>query len=352
MYSNCMFCRAALGANEMVEHFPIGQRLAFDAIKGRLWVVCRRCERWNLSPLEERWEAIEECERAFRATTLRVSTDNIGFSQLRDGTELVRIGKPLRPELAAWRYGDQFGRRRRRMLVGSGLGLAVLGGVIVAGAAIGLSVVGAWTAYEAVRAVTRGSPDSVVAVISDGDGFAVPVTAAVLALSRLAWDSDTLTWALELPTTRDGLMILRDAEAMRAAAFLMPAANRFGASRAVTREAVELFERHQSPEALFRALASQWDGTGMGYRDLPNGRIELVAHGPHGYLTRLAPAERLALEMAAHEDTERAAFEGELRELEAAWRRAEEIAAIADDLLLPPDVRQILGERADQVDPR
>ena len=35
-------------------------------------VVCRRCERWNLTPLEERWEAIEDCERAFRATTLRV----------------------------------------------------------------------------------------------------------------------------------------------------------------------------------------------------------------------------------------------------------------------------------------
>ena len=72
MYSNCIFCHAGLGANEVIEHFPVGHRLAFDGAKGRLWVVCRRCERWNLTPLEERWEAIEDCERAFRATTLRV----------------------------------------------------------------------------------------------------------------------------------------------------------------------------------------------------------------------------------------------------------------------------------------
>ncbi|HMH86422.1 MAG TPA: hypothetical protein VK529_10795, partial [Gemmatimonadaceae bacterium] len=63
MYSTCLFCHTELGANEAVEHFPVGRRLAFDAAKGRLWVVCRKCERWNLTPVEERWEAIEECER-------------------------------------------------------------------------------------------------------------------------------------------------------------------------------------------------------------------------------------------------------------------------------------------------
>jgi hypothetical protein len=103
MYSTCLFCHTTLGANEAVEHFPVGRRLAFDAAKGRLWVVCRKCERWNLTPIEERWEAIEECERSFRDTRLRVSTDQIGMSRLSEGLELVRIGKPLRPEFAAWR---------------------------------------------------------------------------------------------------------------------------------------------------------------------------------------------------------------------------------------------------------
>src|SRR5687767_1870588 len=99
MYRTCLFCSSALGSNEAVEHFPVGRRLAFDAAKGRLWVVCRKCERWNLTPLEERWEAIEECERAFRATRLRVSTDEIGLARLKEGLELVRIGEPQRPEM-------------------------------------------------------------------------------------------------------------------------------------------------------------------------------------------------------------------------------------------------------------
>ena len=29
MYSTCLFCHAQLGANEVVEHFPVGRRLAF-----------------------------------------------------------------------------------------------------------------------------------------------------------------------------------------------------------------------------------------------------------------------------------------------------------------------------------
>lgn len=72
-----MFCRRPLGDNEVIESFQIGRRLAFDAARGRLWVVCGRCERWNLSPLEERWEVVEDCERVFRGTRVRVSTEHI-----------------------------------------------------------------------------------------------------------------------------------------------------------------------------------------------------------------------------------------------------------------------------------
>ena len=112
MYSTCLFCHRDLGRNEAIELFPIGRRLAFDADRGRLWVICRRCERWNLSPLELRWEVVEACERRFRDTRTRVSTDNIGLARLPEGLDLVRIGRPNRPEFAAWRYGDQFGKRR------------------------------------------------------------------------------------------------------------------------------------------------------------------------------------------------------------------------------------------------
>lgn len=42
MYSKCLFCHSDLGANEVIERFPVGGRLAFDEAKGRLWVVCGR----------------------------------------------------------------------------------------------------------------------------------------------------------------------------------------------------------------------------------------------------------------------------------------------------------------------
>ena len=131
MYSTCLFCTSHLGRNEVIERFPVGGRLAFDAARGRLWVVCRACGRWNLSPLEERWEAIEQCERRFRATRLHFSTDEIALARLPEGLELVRIGAPQRPEFAAWRYGDQFERRRMRTLAVTG-GLVTVGGLALA----------------------------------------------------------------------------------------------------------------------------------------------------------------------------------------------------------------------------
>src|SRR5690606_19315615 len=138
MYSTCLFCTKPLGTNEVLETFPIGRRIAFDERRGRLWVVCRHCERWNLSPLEERWEAVEACERMFRDTRIRVSTENVGLARHREGLELVRIGAPLRPEFAAWRYGDQFGRRRRRALLYGAGGIALFAGINFTGlAAVG-----------------------------------------------------------------------------------------------------------------------------------------------------------------------------------------------------------------------
>ena len=58
----------------------------------------------------------------------------------------------------------------------------------------------------------------------------------------------------------------------------------------------------------------------------------------HGRSSAFRVATRLALEMAAHEETERRALEGELYLLEEAWKQAEEIAAIADDMFLPASV--------------
>src|SRR5262245_37781527 len=153
MYSTCLFCNQPLGTNEVLERFPVGRRLAFDASKGRLWVVCRKCERWNLTPLEERWEAIEACERMFTSTRMRVSTDNIGLARLSEGLELVRIGNALRPEIASWRYGDQFGRRRRKHLLISGAAIAAVGGILVLGPATGIVAGGGWGSWQIINSL-------------------------------------------------------------------------------------------------------------------------------------------------------------------------------------------------------
>lgn len=46
--------------------------------------------------------------------TLRSATEHIGLARLEEGTELVRIGKPLLPEFAAWRYRGVFKKRYQR----------------------------------------------------------------------------------------------------------------------------------------------------------------------------------------------------------------------------------------------
>ncbi len=48
--------------------------------------------------------------------------------------------------------------------------------------------------------------------------------------------------------------------------------------------------------------------------------------------------------MVSHEDSERRALEGELHILEEAWKQAEEIAGISDDLFLPSEISTRLTE--------
>ncbi|MGH7593263.1 MAG: hypothetical protein ACRELE_05365, partial [Gemmatimonadales bacterium] len=164
MYSTCLYCTGNLGSNDVLETLPIGRRVAFDAAQGRLWVVCRRCEKWNLVPFDTRLETIDACERYFSEARLRFSTDNIGIARVQEGMELVRIGPAERPEFAAWRYGDQFGRRRKRMAVQFVAASAVAGALVVsrhlllpiASGGFGLQVVNwAHILYRRRRAVVR-----------------------------------------------------------------------------------------------------------------------------------------------------------------------------------------------------
>jgi hypothetical protein len=356
MYSTCIFCHSDLGKNEAIEHFPIGRRLAFDASRGRLWVVCRKCERWNLTPLDERWEAIEECERAFRATKLRVSTDNVGLARVRDATELVRIGSPQRPEMAAWRYGDQFGRRRTRHYIYTGAALAVGAGIILAGPATGIIAGSSWGLWNILSTTNTLYQQRRVRARLNLPISTLPVAIRLKQLNRVSLLYEMGRWALHIPYESPDSVAARrrvsglwnrwapgvelttqvtgDA-AIQAAAKLLPAINASGANRNEVTSAVQIIEDAAVPDVLFaRYAAPDWTAT----------RRRASANTPGSLLTKLPKEVRLALEMATHEDSERRALEGELSLLEDAWKEAEEIAGIADDMFVPESTREQLRE--------
>lgn len=357
MYSTCIFCDSNLGDNEVIEHFPVGRRLAFDAEKGRLWVVCQKCERWNLSPLDERWEAIEECERAFRDTKMRASTDNIGLAKVSEGLELVRIGRPQRPEMAAWRYGDQFGRRRRRYYAYAGLGATALAGIYIVGPALGLYAIGGAGAFsqmpQLLAQAHRRAFGRVKLPMPWMDKPYV-VQAEHVAKVNLIRDDNEFGWALRVPISpkkfglpdvprsigdpppprivrhgknnrRTSAVFVGD-EAIRIAGKLLPKINASGAGKDDVQRAVKYIEEDADPGRFFA-------------RHLRAGAFTSASLTEKGRIIKEIPKPiRLALEMSAHEDAERRALEGELAMLEAAWKEADEIAGISDNLLLPAEV--------------
>ncbi len=342
MWTHCMFCHGDLGRNEVVEPFPIGRRLAFDEARGRLWVVCRKCERWNLTPLEERWEAIEACERSFRETRTRVSTEEIGLARLKEGLELVRVGAPQRPEFAAWRYGDQFGRRRRRAFMVGGAAIGVVAVAGIAGMVTG--VVSGTLLGQSGNFVSLWNQNRTVARLRTSDGQLLKIKGSQIERAELLLPEEGEGWGLAVEH-RKGRDIFVGDEAFLLSGRLMTRVNRSGGKRKAVEEAVGQIEAAGHPEEfvseLIRSHAGStgppkftpidWRGRPVSTEKARKGKLGV----PPGAVGKLDKPTRLALEMALHEEQERRALEGELAMLELAWQDAEEVAAIADDLLLP-----------------
>lgn len=334
MFSTCLFCHSALGRNEVLETFPVGRRLAFDALRGRLWVVCTRCRNWNLSPLEERWESVEQCERLYRATTVRVSTDNIGLATLAEGLDLVRVGKPLRPEFAAWRYGSRLRRRRLRLpgpaqgaasLLGNSAALVVASAAALAGVAYELTSSRSWkTAVQAPleQLEARLQYDRVVAHVRTPDGALRPLHFSHVARLEVLADHPSAPWRLRVAHA-DGVLDLDQAQAVQVASPLLAHLNARGGSRAQITDATRRITEAGDAERFIR--------TSSALRTHRRRKNAIFWDDDVGVLG-LTGTERLALEIAMNEDAERQAMQGELTALEAAWRDAEEIAAIADQM--------------------
>jgi hypothetical protein len=349
MYATCLSCHAGLGSNEAIEQFPIGRRLAFDAARGRLWVVCLACGRWNLSPAEERWEAIESCERLFRATRVRVTTAQIGLAALKEGVDLVRIGAPLRPEFAAWRYGRRFTRRHTRAQVAAGSAAIAAGAgalafapILVPAISLGAisiviipgvtTVLGAIPVVGALAIRDYLQNDRIVGrlAVSAPGGYGGSTSVATVrakharAAQLRVQGIEASAVSLDVPHDHgwahfDGL------DALQAASALMAGTNRFGASSSQVQDAVKRVEELGDAATYLRAVSSLGDARGTRMTSVLNLWRGLGA-------LHLSGTECLALEMALHEESERRALDGELAILESAWREAEEIAALADSL--------------------
>jgi hypothetical protein len=354
MYTHCMHCNASLGKNEVLEAFPVGERIAFDENKGRLWVVCRKCERWNLAPFESRWEAIEQAERAYRSTNVRMATDNIGLAKWRDGTTLVRVGRPLRPEFAAWRYGDQFGRRRRRTLIGASVlaagGVALVSGAVVSG--VGLALLPLVHAFNMTMMVKNQRAHFTPLPHPDGDYFLPFGVPKLIAGTRGPDDwAIELGWVRRMPEPRmtlkswigngknyeQGRVILTDALARDALAKLLVRVNSGGASSARVQDAVSMIENAGGPDQMMSWAVAQRNAWGAKQN-----------FGDTGDLQYIPTEARLAIEMSVHEERERLALLGELAELERAWMDAERIANISDNLLVDPVTQQKFETMRDQ----
>lgn len=324
--------------------------------------MCRSCERWNLSPIEERWEALEECERAFDKTRLRVSTEEIGLARIAEGLELVRIGKPKRPEFAAWRYGDQFGRRRRKhMMVVGGVAVATIG-IAVGQVAFGFALGGvtAFQIFQGARALVMGRTS---AATVHANGERLRLTPKDIGTTNLIWSSSAKDWSLLIPWRNswglltgsqiietqeaydflaksgregEGVMELQGYQARRGLGKIMAAVNASGGDTKTIQAAVDEIERTPDTEAFLQRTGQMFAGN----RRLLG--MSLATEG--GSLRAIRPELRLAMEMAANEENERKALLGELELLKDEWRAAEEIAAISDKLFVSRDVQKNLQD--------
>jgi hypothetical protein len=301
----CFYCACDLGPTTVTGR-SARQRLAYDPWLGRLWRVCPACQRWSAALLEERWDIVEECERAVqRAATILLQGAHLCLLQTSAG-QLIRVGAPPRTELARWRYSDlldAFARPRgllARLMnlplrpAGGNIGLDYHGGV----ATVPLP----WIASPFIE------EGSILTVLFSAVPLAprCPACRQPLAIApydfanvRLTRDAGRVVTAAQCAACGDEVVV-----PLRAA-------------RPALRLGLAVVSRTQ------RAAAS------VSRAVLPIDR----AGGPHDFLDRIArsdatlgmmsPRQRLALWISLDECAE-------IDVLEAEWRRAEELAAIVD----------------------
>lgn len=298
---HCVFCNHDLGGAD--------SRAAFDPWLGRLWRVCGSCRRWNVVPLEDRWETLEEYERDARDGKSRLRTEHLDLVQSTSG-QLIRVGRAPRPELAGWRYSDVLPQ------------VAIRGGLLAWLRRLFLGMPSAPLGYDAgygalmsdqqlnrrwfASPFLEHAPTLTAAFLHVPLADACPACYEPLAIAPWSFQALRLTRDGGRPATvaTCGLCGTESAQPVeRARAGLrlgLSVVNRPLRDRSLVEQAASALDRTEGPEGWLHALAAE-DAT----------------------LGELDTAERLALGIALDE-------QGEAELLEEEWREAEELAQIVD----------------------
>ena len=337
MYTRCLVCATTFEANDQLGCLPNGKRLAFDPVRGRLWVICRTCRRWSLTPIEERWEALEELEKLTTDKARLLSqTDNIAL--LRAGPlEIVRVGRAELTEEAWWRYGRELTARRHKWQKLGLAGTLAAGAVVAGGAATGgVTLLGVWLVMghgsESVRdaarwlrfgsSVWRGKQrcekcGGSLRSISYRDRAALGIFPG-----EEPGKIELVARCPKCGQYREGGLHLRGQDAERTLRRVLAYHHFAGASEQRVVAAARLIQEAGSPQDLTRIVVK--DGRRLG---------------------DLQPTGGIALEIAANEASEQHLLELELAELEAHWRREEELAEIVDGELTPVPMLEALRRK-------
>ena len=215
----------------------------------------------------------------------------------------------------------------------------MIGALVIGGAVAGVGIGGfSWLIARSGSRIVRGNPETVVARIRTESAGLVHVRRRHLAESTIG-RADDGSLAIDL-RFKNGQARFEGREAQRIASIVVPSVNRFGGNTRAVADAVKEIETVGGPEGYLDRLAnvshmytkvrvrtgrSRWRSGGFD---------DNLKYG----LFSMPIEQRLALEMALHEEAERRALQGELEELERAWQDAEEVAAISDNLLVPEGV--------------
>jgi hypothetical protein len=310
VFRTCAFCNASFDGDGGPSGLGVGRRIAFDEWKGRLWVVCPRCSRWNLTPFDDRLERIEAVARAANQGRIAASTPQVSLIRWQR-YDFVRVGRPPRIELATWRYGERLrNRQRERMKVVLPLTVAAIGlGIaanVAAGGGFGLVV---WNVHRAVNWFYRRLLGSRKVAMTEAPicarcGGLMELRARHVQFARIVPDAHAdMAVVLSCPRCHEEGAQLIGSEATQVVRQGLTYLNVIRRGHQRAEDAARVVDRIGGPELLVRDIANR-----------------------QKMLRALQPERRLALEMAVDE-------QAEAEELEQQWREAEELADIADGTL-------------------